>query len=309
MKAGAHWKKLGLVFCPDHDFEWMQSHASNPVVEHVRDDIFRVYFSSRDSKNRSQIASLLMSLNGEVHKVLPDSLLLVLAHGKLGRFDDSGVTVTGLVRRGEQRFLYYLGWNLGVTIPFRNAIGVAISEDPSSNFSRISEAPTVDRNSFDPISLSYPFLLWHRDRFRIWYGSCTEWTGDTVSDYQFSLKYAESDDAVSWRRDGELVLNCDFPREDAIARPHVLYEDGIFKMWYSKKKGPNYQMGYAESADGKHWDRKDDEVGLSTSQDGWDSEMVEYPFIFDHKNQRYMLYNGNGYGQTGFGLALLTSKN
>ena len=305
MKTGAHWKKLGLVFCPDNNFEWMQSHASNPVVEHVQDDIFRVYFSSRDSKNRSQIASLLMSLNGEVHKVLPDSLKLVLTHGKLGRFDDSGVTVTGLVRRGEQRFLYYLGWNLGVTIPFRNAIGVAISESSSPNFSRVSEAPTVDRNRFDPISLSYPFLLWHQDRYRIWYGSCVDWTGDTISDYQFSLKYAESYDALSWRRDGELVLNCDYPHEDAIARPHVLYEDGFFKMWYSKKKGPHYQMGYAESACGKLWDRQDDEVGLTTSQDGWDSEMVEYPFIFDHQNQRYMLYNGNAYGKTGFGLAVL----
>ena len=33
--------------------------------------------------------------------------------------------------------------------------------------------------------------------------------------------------------------------------------------------------------------------------------MIEYPFVFDHKGQRYMLYNGNGNGQTGFGLAVL----
>lgn len=32
-------------------------------------------------------------------------------------------------------------------------------------------------------------------------------------------------------------------------------------------------------------------------------EMVEYPFVFDHKGQRLMLYNGNGFGRTGFGLA------
>jgi len=33
--------------------------------------------------------------------------------------------------------------------------------------------------------------------------------------------------------------------------------------------------------------------------------MVEYPFVFDHKGGRYMLYNGNGYGRTGFGIAVL----
>jgi hypothetical protein len=30
--------------------------------------------------------------------------------------------------------------------------------------------------------------------------------------------------------------------------------------------------------------------------------------VFDHKGERYMLYNGNGYGQTGFGLAVLAQS-
>jgi hypothetical protein len=29
--------------------------------------------------------------------------------------------------------------------------------------------------------------------------------------------------------------------------------------------------------------------------------------VFDHAGCRYMLYNGNGYGKTGFGLAVLAS--
>jgi len=33
--------------------------------------------------------------------------------------------------------------------------------------------------------------------------------------------------------------------------------------------------------------------------------MIEYPHVFDHKAKRYMLYNGNNYGKTGFGLAVL----
>ena len=33
--------------------------------------------------------------------------------------------------------------------------------------------------------------------------------------------------------------------------------------------------------------------------------MVCYPYVFDHAGNRYMLYNGNGYGRTGFGMAIL----
>jgi hypothetical protein len=47
------------------------------------------------------------------------------------------------------------------------------------------------------------------------------------------------------------------------------------------------------------------DANIHTSLNGWDSEMIAYPFVFDHKDQRYMLYNGNEYGRTGFGLAML----
>jgi predicted GH43/DUF377 family glycosyl hydrolase len=78
-------------------------------------------------------------------------------------------------------------------------------------------------------------------------------------------------------------------------------------MWYSYR-GRSYRIGYAESDNGIEWVRKDEEVGIDVSESGWDSEMIEYPYIFDHEGQRYMLYNGNGYGRTGIGLAVLEEK-
>jgi hypothetical protein len=33
--------------------------------------------------------------------------------------------------------------------------------------------------------------------------------------------------------------------------------------------------------------------------------MIEYPFVFSHEGTTYMLYNGNGYGKSGFGYAIL----
>jgi hypothetical protein len=75
-------------------------------------------------------------------------------------------------------------------------------------------------------------------------------------------------------------------------------------MWYSYR-GDRYRLGYAEPADGLHWQRKDEEVGMGVSESGWDSEMVEYPYVFDHRGKRFMLYNGNGYGTNGIGPAIM----
>ena len=66
-------------------------------------------------------------------------------------------------------------------------------------------------------------------------------------------------------------------------------------------------IGYAESDDGLHWVRKDAEVGTGKSDTGWDSEMICYPCVVDVKGRRYMFYNGNRHGSTGFGYAVLES--
>jgi hypothetical protein len=33
--------------------------------------------------------------------------------------------------------------------------------------------------------------------------------------------------------------------------------------------------------------------------------MICYPCAFEHRGRIYMLYHGNGYGKTGFGLAVM----
>ena len=42
---------------------------------------------------------------------------------------------------------------------------------------------------------------------------------------------------------------------------------------------------------------------LEPSDAGWDSEMVTYPLVLRSGAEWRMLYNGNGYGRTGIGLA------
>jgi hypothetical protein len=75
-------------------------------------------------------------------------------------------------------------------------------------------------------------------------------------------------------------------------------------MWYSiRTRSKGYRLGYAESADGRSWTRKDDEAGLDVSESGWDSEMICFACVQPTPYGTYMFYNGNNYGETGFGVA------
>jgi hypothetical protein len=301
-KTKMKWKKLGWVYGPSSDYPWMITHANNTVAEHLTDDVFRVYFSCRDIDNQSSIGYVDVNVSPPF-KILEKSSEPVLVRGETGLFDDSGVTLACMVNVENQKFLYYLGWNLGVTVPMRNFIGLAVYNEQSGEYEKYSKAPLLDRSEEDPYCLSYPFVLKDGGIYRMWYGSNLSW-GKNHRDMAHVIKYAESQDGIHWNREGVIALQLKSDQEYAISRPHVIKENEIYKMWYSYR-GDSYRIGYAESSDGLQWERKDELAGIDVSPEGWDSESVEYPFIFDHKGQRYMLYNGNAYGKTGFGLAVL----
>jgi hypothetical protein len=296
------WSKLGLLFTVDNNHPWMVSHAANPVAEHLSENIFRIYFSCRDANSRSHIAYADVDFGPPI-KLLKIADAPLLAPGEVGTFDDSGVSLACINEIDGQKYLYYVGWNLGVTVPWRNSIGLAVYNPDNHRFERRSSAPLLDRNGVDPYSISYPFVLEDGDIYRMWYGSNLKW-GKDHKDMSHVIKYAESDDGLCWRREGVIALTFKDQSEFALSRPCVLKDDGLYRMWYSYR-GQSYRIGYAESADGVTWMRKDEAVGIDVSDSGWDSEMIEYPFVFDHRGARYMLYNGNDYGKSGVGLAVL----
>jgi len=51
----------------------------------------------------------------------------------------------------------------------------------------------------------------------------------------------------------------------------------------------------------------DAQTGIEKSDNGWDSEMICYPYVIDANGSKLMFYNGNGRGLSGFGYAVLES--
>lgn len=303
------WKKLGKIFDVDNiDLEWMNSHASVPFCEEIDSVFFKVYFSSRDTENKSNIGSFI--LNMETFEVSNISKKPLLKKGNLGAFDDSGIMGSCLLKVKDKKYLYYIGWNLGVTVPFRNSIGIAI-ENVDGEFNKLFEGPILDRTKEEPYFCASNCTLFDEGKYKMWYLSCVKWEKiEKEIRHFYHLKYTESEDGINWKRPGIVAIDFESEYEYAISVPRVIKKNGKYKMWFSSRateKYKTYRIRYAESSDGKNWQRKK-EIELDISESGWDSEMVCYPFVFEYKEKLYMLYNGNGYGKTGIGLAVLEEE-
>lgn len=297
------WKKLGRIIQPDHNLPWMISHAMIPVADHISGDVYRIYFSGREKQNRSLIGYCELDI-ADPNKILKISKEPVLGLGELGCFDDNGVTPSWIVNWENKKYLYYIGWNPRSTVRMKLFAGLAISHDNGETFKRYSRVSILDRTHEEPFLNTAPCVLLDDEVWRMWYVSGTEWVTPDLPRY--NIKYAESKDGKTWQRDGYVCI--DFRKgENALARPCVLKEGGIYKMWYSYKGGitDTYRIGYAESKDGFEWEQMDEKVGIDVSPEGWDSEMIEYSYVFNHAGRKYMLYNGNDYGRDGIGLAVM----
>jgi hypothetical protein len=299
------WEKKELIITPQPSLSWMRTHAMVPTIYHVHQDLFRVYFSGRDDQNRSHVGYCDVEVHDGEISVLRYSKDPCLSLGELGTFDDNGVTPSCVVDgENNQQHLYYIGWNSGSTTRMSLIAGLAISHDKGLSFARNSRAPLLDRTDREPFAIiTAPFVLKDEDHWKLWYVSCEGWEHRDLPTY--NIKYAESNDGVHWQREGHVCIDFKDENEKALARPCVIKENNLYRMWFSyKDPAIGYRIGYAESDNGKNWVRMDDQSGMDVSAEGWDSEMIEYANVFEHKCMRYMLYNGNEYGKGGIGYAV-----
>jgi hypothetical protein len=283
---------------------WVITHGMLPVADKINDDLFRIYFSGRDISNRSRIGYIEIDIN-DPNKILYLSEFPVLDLGKLGCFDDNGVSPTWIVTHENKKYLYYFGWNKGSTVRAAEVSGLAISEDGGKTFKRYSKAPLIDRTDQEPYTiLVISCIIIENGIWRMWYDSADYWINEELPRY--NIKYAESTDGIHWKREVLVSVDYQYEGETRVSRASIIKDEGIYKMWYCYAIGSRgYKMGYAESVDGYKFKRMDHKVGIELSETGWDSEMICYPNVFKHKNEIYLLYCGNGYGRTGFGYAIL----
>lgn len=306
------WSKRQLIYKPAGDREWSRTHAQVPTALRVDERRMRIYFGTRDATHRTLTTFIDVDAN-EPHVILAEHDRPVLELGCRGAFDDCGVMPSWVVRRGGEVYLYYIGWNVADTVRYRLSIGLAVSDDDGITFRRYAAGPIMDRSIGDPFFVSNPCVLADDGgAWRMWYLSCTKWEmiGELSEPY-YHIKYAESDDGINWRRGGQAAIEL-AGDEAGLARPCVIKRDNEYCMWYCYRKArgyrdersASYRIGFARSADGAVWTRRDGDAGIPVSEGGWDADMIAYPFVYTIGERAVMLYNGNGFGTSGFGYAV-----
>ena len=87
-------------------------------------------------------------------------------------------------------------------------------------------------------------------------------------------------------------------------------------MWFCFRQsedfrgGPgSYKIGYAYSQDMINWDRAVEPISLKNKTFGsWAENMQAYPAVIQVKENKYLFYNGNGFGTAGFGVMKITQE-
>lgn len=295
------WIKKGQVFQCSNTHPLLVSHASNPLPVFLKGDIYRVYFSGRDVQNKSSVGYV--DWNVETGEIFKEAEAPVFTFGKENSFYSHGVSIGNLYANNGNDYILFMGWNIPENQHWRGDIGRLKIKD--SVFEICPDSPFLGTDVEDPVSLSYPFVVWHEDKYKMWYGSTVDWYTEN-GEMLHVIKYATSLDGENWTKHG-IAIPYELGEAQAFSRPTVLIDAKGYHMWYSYRKGDGtkYRIGYAYSSDGIQWERKHDQVGIDVSEQGWDSEMICYPFVFQHNDKTILLYNGNNFGKEGFGWAIL----
>jgi hypothetical protein len=291
------WERRGWLYPPTNG-TWHTSHAALPFATPLNRFRFQVFFSGQDASNRSWVRSGVVNVEGEAFWESVEDLP-VLEPGHEASFDGSGVSVGCVFQNLGARELWYHGWSLGKEIPWWNSVGMAY-EDSNGRFVRKNNAPTFDRSGEDPWGHAYPFLVTVGTEIELWYSSYQRWArvGDEPP-MEFVIKRARFVDG-EWQRIG--VALAPVAPDFAVSRPSVIAEDGLLKVWYATR-GTHYRIAYAESVNGYEWERKEELGGLLPLGTGGECAETTYPHVVNAWGSRWIFYNGDGYGESGFGVA------
>ncbi len=315
------WKKLGKIFDPGEvkGKSWINEFAQAPSVL-IFDNFIRVYFSCRplpDENGQYVSYSAYVDLNrNNLSEILNIAKAPILDLGERGTFDEFGTYPVSVIRNGQDVVAYYGGWTRCESVPFNVAIGMAISKDGGETFKKTGNGPILSYSLNEPFILSGPKIRKFNNRWYLFYIAGNKWIYNNGNpEPVYKIRMATSDDGINWIKSDKDLIESKIEEHEAQASPDVFFHNDRYHMFFcyryslnfrGKEKG--YRIGYAVSDDLINWERNDENAGIDVSEEGWDSEMLSYPHVFELDNNIYMLYLGNQVGRYGFGLARMEKK-
>jgi hypothetical protein len=315
------WNKLGRVFNPTEveGRSWLREFAQAPSVL-IFDEFIRVYFSCRplaDENGQYRSYSAYIDLDRKnLFECITISKKPIFELGRLGEFDEFGTYPVSVIQHDNEITAYYGGWTRCDSVPFNVAIGLAKSSDGGETFIKGGRGPVLSYSYNEPFVLSGPKIRRYNNLWNLWYIAGRKWKiVDGRAEPVYKIRMATSDDGIHWTRENRDLIENKLEEDESQASPDVFYSNGKYHMFFCYRYSTNYRgkekgyrIGYASSSDLKNWIRDDTKAGIDISEEGWDSEMISYPHIFELDGEIYMMYLGNQVGKYGFGLAKLNGS-
>jgi hypothetical protein len=315
---------MGLIFDPKlygNRPEWMESYAQAPNVI-IYDNFVRVFFCCRpapDERNQFVSRCAFVDLDRkDLFSVINIAKKPVLSLGGLGSFDEFGTYPVSVIRDGEEIVAIYGGWTRCESVPFNISLGLARSKDDGVSFQKYGIGPVLSHSPDEPFTVTSPKIRRYEGVWYLAYTAGRRWIlgDDGRPEIVYKLRIAKSMDCVNWSIQNRDIIESKLGDNEAQACPDIIFSNGKFHMFFCYRSGldfrdnknGSYRIGYASSSDMLNWHRDDSKMNIDISDEGWDSDMVAYPTVFELDGSIYMLYAGNGVGKTGFGLAKLEGE-
>ena len=309
------WNKKGLVFSPDGRHDWMYNYAQCPFPVDFGEFI-RVYFATREKYDGNMVRAYggFVDLDkSDLKKIIRVADRPLMELGGLGEFDEFGSMPISVVKHRDEYYLYYVGWTRCYSVPYDWEIGFAKSKD-GEHFEKVGKGPLIGPTFDEPYLNSTPVVYKFSDTdWHMFYHTGLCWLkGEDKLESRYVIKHATSTDGINWNRNSTPIIPTRVANE-CQTTPALLRLGGKYHVFFCYREGldfrenrdKSYRIGYAWSDDLVTWHRDDSQAGIDVSEQGWDSQMLEYPHITEINGKFVMFYCGNHFGEGGFGYAEL----
>ena len=295
--SSINWTKYeeNPVLIPGESGEWDSQFVFSPsVLFDSATSIFKMWYCGGNGEFTGSIgyATSLDGINWTKYENNP-----VMVPGASGEWDD------GLIGMHCVLFIddtYHIWYSAG-TDQSKLQIGYATSPN-GITWTKYHENPVLKTGlagSWEETWVLFPCVIFDGSIFKMWYIGA-EGNPITNENWEERIGYATSPDGVDWKKwDKNPVLDKGLAGkwdDFIICSFFVLFDDNIYKMWYTGGDGLYLNVGAARSPDGIKWTRNPENPVLTVGQGGdWDYPRVQDPRIVIVDNTYHMWYSGGGF--------------
>ncbi|NHQ73926.1 hypothetical protein HAT86_05520 [Roseovarius gahaiensis] len=302
------WVYQAQIMAPLLDGNWRHQFAMLPTPYVRSKGEVRIFLGFCDKNMIGRVGYVDVDPSNP-SKIKDISTRPLLDIGRPGTFDDNGVVPISIINQDNKLHLYYIGFQLGVRVPYYMFCGLAISTDDGESFVRVTQVPILERNDEELFARCGCHVIREKNLWRMWYvGSIAEgWTLKGQKKVPlYTVRHVTSTDGITWQPEvGQPCITFESDDEHGFGRPFVRRTNDGYEMFLSVR---TYSRGYyiarATSNDGLNWEREKNELEIvGISEAGWANENTSYAHTLTVGSDEFLFFNGNGCGKTGFGYA------